>query len=164
LKFATIRTQEATAEEAVRKCEAVIGAFYALFPQCDDFTLSSLMILFPDIERNRASEFIDAGHRRLRAAFVKIGLMLGEFHPQNTVPGTYNPAFRAMRAPMPLFAVRTVSEHDYKFLLRRDFPSAERLDCLEALLAFVGNKLDRKTKAAIEMIVSDLRNLAEAVL
>jgi hypothetical protein len=157
IKFATIRTKEAAADEAVRKCEAVIGAFYALFPNRDDRTLATLLILFPDIERNKASEFIDGGHRRLRSTFVKNGLMLGEFHPQSTVPGTYNPAFRAMRAPMPLFAVRAISEHDHKFLLRPEFPLEERLECLEALLAFVGNKLDRTAKASVEFAMSKLK-------
>ena len=158
IKFATICTKEATTDEAVLKCEALIGAFYALFPNRDDWTLSSLLVSFPNIERNEASEFIDGGHRRLRTTFVKNGLMLGEFHPQSSVPGTYNPAFRAMRAPMPLFAVRAISEHDYKFLMRPEFPLADRLECLEALLAFVGDKLDSRTKAGIEMAVLKLKS------
>ena len=83
--------------------------------------------------------------------------MLGEFHPQSAVRGIYNPAFRAMRAPMPLFAVRAISEHDQKFLIRPEFPLAERLECLEALLAFFGDELDRKTKAGIETVVSGLK-------
>jgi hypothetical protein len=163
IKFATMRTKEATANEAVLKCEALIGAFYALFPNCDDRTLSSLVILFPDVESNEASEFIDGGHRRLRKIFVKNGLMLGEFHPQSTVRGIYNPAFRAMRAPKPLFAVRAISEHDHKFLIRPEFPLADRSECLEALLAFVGDKLDRKTKAGIEMLVSGLKSEAASM-
>jgi hypothetical protein len=61
IKFATMRTKEATADEAALRCEALIGAFYALFPNCDDRTLSSLLISFPDVERNEASEFIDGG-------------------------------------------------------------------------------------------------------
>src|ERR1700737_1523026 len=79
IKFATMRTKEATANEAVLKCEALSGGFYALFPNCDDRTLSSLVILFPDVESNEASEFIDGGHGRLRKIFVKNGLMLGDF-------------------------------------------------------------------------------------
>jgi hypothetical protein len=158
IKFATMRTKEAAANEAVLRCEALIGAFYALFPNCDDRNLSSLLISFPDVERNEASEFIDGGHRRLRTIFVKSGLMLGEFHPQSAVRGIYSPAFRSMRAPMPLFAVRAISAHDHKFLIRPEFPVAERLECLEALLTFVGDKLDRKTKAGIEMVVSGLKS------
>jgi len=158
IKFATVCTKEVTSDEAVLKCEALIGAFYALFPNRDDRMLSSLLVSFPNIERNEASEFIDGGHRRLRTTFVKNGLMLGEFHPQSSVPATYNPAFRAMRAPMPLFAVRSISEHDHKFLMRPEFPLADRLECLEALLAFVGHKLDGKTKAGIEMAVSRLKS------
>ena len=158
IKFATICTKEATTDEAVLKCEALIGAFYALFPNRDDRMLSSLLVSFPNIERNKASEFIDGGHRSLRKTFVKNGLMLGEFHPQSSVPGTYNPAFRAMRAPMPLFAVRSITVHDHKFLMRPEFPSADRLECLEALLAFVGDQLDGKTKAGIEMEVSRLKS------
>jgi hypothetical protein len=156
LKFATISTRDATAEEAVCKCEAVVDAFYALFPNRDELPSSSLVILFPDIKRHQASDFIDGGHRRLRKTFVKNGLMLGEFHPQSTVAGTYNPAFRAMRAPMPLFAVRAISEHDHKFLVRPEFPAAERLECLNALLHFVGDKLESKTKAQVEAIVLEL--------
>jgi len=163
IKFATICTEEATTDEAVLKCKALIGAFYALFPNCDDRKLSSLLVSFPNIERNEASEFIDGGHRRLRTTFVKNGLMLGEFHPQSSVPGTYNPAFRAMRAPMPLFAVRAISEHDHKFLMRPEFPLAERRECLEALLSFVGDKLDRTTKAGIEMAVASLKSESASV-
>ena len=163
IKFATICTKEATTDEAVLKCEALIGAFHALFPNRDDWTLSSLLVSFPNIERNEASEFIDGGHRRLRTTFVKNGLMLGEFHPQSSVPGTYNPAFRAMRAPMPLFAVRAISEHDYKFLMRPEFPLADRLECLEALLAFVGDKLDSRTKPGIEMAVLKLKSESASV-
>jgi len=156
MKFATIRTKDATAEEAACKCEAVVDAFYGLFPNRDEWPLSCLLILFPDIKRDQASDFIDGGHRRLRKTFIKNGLMLGEFHPQSTVPGTYNPAFRSMRAPMPLFAVRAISEHDHKFLVRPDFPAAEQLECLNALLDFVGDKLESKTKAEVEAAVLEL--------
>jgi hypothetical protein len=161
MKFATIRTKNATAEEAVCKCEVVVDGFYALFPNRDEWPLSSLLILFPDIERDQGSEFIDGGHRRLRKTFVKNGLMLGEFHPHSTVPGAYNPVFRSMRAPMPLFVVRAITEHDHIFLVRPDYPAAERWECLDALLDFVGDKLDSKTKAEVEAVVLKLRKECE---
>lgn len=160
-KFATIRTKTATAEEAVCKCAALIDAFYALFPNQDEWSLSSLIILFPDIGRDQGADFIDGGHRRLRKIFIKNGLMLGEFHPRSTVPGVYNPAFRSMRAPVPLFAVRAISEHDYKFLLRPEFPAEERLECLVAQLNFLGGKLESRTKAVIEAAVLKLRKQCE---
>ncbi len=157
IKFATVHTGEATAEEAVLRCEGLIEAFYAMFPNCNDRKLASLVVSFPNIERNEASKFIDGGHRQLRTTFIKNGLMLGEFHPQSTVPGAYNPAFRAMRAPMPLFVVRAISEHDDIFLMRPEFPVAERLECLKALLAFAGDKLDNKTKADIDTAMANLQ-------
>jgi hypothetical protein len=161
MKFATIRTKAATAEEAIFGCEAVVEGFYALFPNRDEWPLSCLLILFPDIKRDQASDFIDGGHRRLRKTFIKNGLMLGEFHPHSTVPGTYNPAFRSMRAPMPLFAVRAISANDHKFLVRPDFPAAERLECLTALLDFVGDKLESKTKAEVEAVELELSQRCE---
>ncbi len=161
MKFATIRTKNATAEEAVYKCRAVVDAFYALFPNRDEWPQASLMILFPDIERDQGSDFIDGGHRHLRKTFIKNGLMLGEFHPHSTVPGVSNPDFRSMRAPMPLFVVRAISEHDHKFLLRPDFPATEQLECLDALLDFVGDKLESKTKAEVEAAVLELRKRCE---
>ena len=157
IKFATVCTEAGTTEEAVLKCEAFIEAFYALFPNRNDRSHSSLLVLFPNLEPNEASKFIDGGHRRLRTTFVKNGLMLGEFHSQSTVPGAHNPAFKAMRAPVPMFAVRAISEHDHIFLMRPEFPAADRLECLNALLAFVGDKFDWKTKAAIEFAMVNLR-------
>ncbi len=158
ITFATMSTKDATISEAVLKCEALIGAFLTLFKNRNDRKLSSLLVWFPDIERNQASEFIDGGHQCLRVKFVKNGLMLGEFHPQSSVPGTYNSSFRPMRAPVPLFAVRMLSEHDHKFLMRPEFPLKDRLECLEALLAFAGNKLDMRTKASVETAVASLKS------
>jgi hypothetical protein len=163
IKFSTVCTEECTTEEAVLKCEALTEAFYALFPNCNNRKISSLLVLFPNLERKEASRFIDGGHRRLRTTFVKNGLMLGEFHPQSTVPGAHNPAFRAMRAPFPLFAVRAISEHDHIFLMRPEFPIAERLECLKSLLAFVGDKLDSKTKAGIETAMANLQSESTSV-
>jgi hypothetical protein len=163
MKFATIRTKDASIEEAVCKCEPVVDAFHTLFPNREELPLATLLILFPDIKREQASDFIDGGHRRLRKTFIKNGLMLGEFHSHSTVPGTYNPAFRPMCAPMPFFAVRAISEHDHKFLVRPDFPAPERLECLNALLDFVGNKLESKTKAEVEAVLLELRKRCEGL-
>jgi hypothetical protein len=63
------------------------------------------------------SDDLDAVQASLKGDFVRRGLMLGQFHPDCEAGGLWNPAFRALRAPIPLLAIRTMVKFDRPFLV-----------------------------------------------
>ncbi len=67
--------------------------------------------------KDMASDDLDAVQASLKGDFVRGGLMLGQFHPDCEFGGIWNPAFRALRAPIPLLAIRTMVKFDRPFLV-----------------------------------------------
>jgi hypothetical protein len=43
--------------------------------------------------------------------------MIGQFHPVCDAPGLWNPDFKALRAPVPLLAIRKLVVFDLPFLV-----------------------------------------------
>jgi hypothetical protein len=101
----------------------------------------SLIMIFPDVSAEDAPFLIDGTQRKLKAEFVRHGLMLGEFHPLSNQPGLRNPEFRPLRSPVPLMAIRHMVESDIDFLNRSDDPPSQRLQFLTAYLNSIGSAL-----------------------
>lgn len=62
---------------------------------------------------------IDRVQQRLKPAFVRSGLMIGQFYPGCAEPGQWNPDFRPLDCPVPLLAVRSMVSSDFTFLSSR---------------------------------------------
>jgi hypothetical protein len=73
------------------------------------------VILFP----GAAPTVIDVVQLELKGSFVEQGLMLGQFHDRPPVDGgLWNAAFRPLRCPVPLLAIRHMVPTDLPFLTR----------------------------------------------
>ena len=83
-----------------------------------DAIYKTILILFPDVSAESAPGVIDVTQARLKPSFVDAGLMLGQFHGRPPVDGgLWNPAFRPLRAPVSLLAIRQMVPADLPFLL-----------------------------------------------
>jgi hypothetical protein len=71
------------------------------------------VVVFPEV-----TEFghIDAIQDECKNAFVKRGLMVGQFYPGHQQGGLRNPDFRPLDAPFAMLAVRHMVMTDYPFL------------------------------------------------
>ena len=102
---------------------------------------TALLGFFPGLPDPQAGDFIEGGHRMLRAEFVQQGLMLGEFHAGSAVGGVHNRAFAVMRCPAPMYAVRVMTPHDLVFADQPGTPPADRVAFLLAYQRHVGSRL-----------------------
>jgi len=126
--------------------EAIVNAFRDHFLEKEKADgkidiFGSMIMLFPDVTPEEATDVIDPSQRKLKPTFLKEGLMLGEFHPLSTTPGLRNPAFRPLRSPIPLLAIRHMVESDVDFLMAPNDPPATRVKSLKAYLQFLGPSL-----------------------
>jgi hypothetical protein len=131
--------------EIFRRLEPVSGPFMAL---------KALTIFFPDLPEADWADFIDGGHRLLKPLFVEHGLMLGEFHPHSTKPGATNPAYHAMRGPVPAFVIREMAMHDTKFINNPDEAPERRAQYLRSWLEHVGPEVPRKVRENAERMLA----------
>lgn len=81
--------------------------------------LSTIVVLFPDLPKERAGEIINDVHRRLKPSFLSRGMMLGEFFAESSKPGLHNPDFRPLRSEVPLLVIRSMMLTDIAFLSDR---------------------------------------------
>jgi hypothetical protein len=94
-----------------------VAEFRQLPPAEDsDAMLKTILILFPGITDYSV---IDEAQRRLKEESVALGLMIGQFYPGCDEPGIRNPAFRPLRSPVPLLAIRHMVGSDLPFLATR---------------------------------------------
>jgi hypothetical protein len=101
-------------------------------------TTRALLVAFPGLRSGDAGWAIEQAQRRCKTAFVRAGLMIGEFHDgPPAARGVRNPAFRPLRCPVPLLAVRRMVASDLPFLTadtahlaayRSRFPAGARPD------------------------------------
>lgn len=85
----------------------------------DDRELLTILLVLPDFDPTDSVE-LDELQRKAKDEFVAEGLMVGQFHPVCEEPGLYNEAFRPLRAPLPLLAVRKLLVFDLPFLVGDD--------------------------------------------
>lgn len=81
-----------------------------------DRGLLTILLALPHLDR-LSSAALDAIQRRAKDRFVAEGVMIGQFHPACAQPGLWNPDFPALRAPVPLLAVRKLVVFDLPFLM-----------------------------------------------
>ena len=106
-----------------------------------DRASTALLGFFPGLPQPQAGDFIDGGHRMIRAEVVEKGLMLGEFHPGSPVGGVHNRELPVMRCPVPMLAVRVMTAHDLLFADQPGTPPADRVAFLLAYQRHVGPRL-----------------------
>jgi hypothetical protein len=78
--------------------------------------LKTIVVLFPDLPKERAGDVINEMHRRLKPFFLSRGMMLGEFFADSSKPGLHNPDFRPLRSDVPLLVIRSMMLMDIAFL------------------------------------------------
>ncbi|MFD3326564.1 DUF6875 domain-containing protein [Streptomyces sp. NPDC058701] len=111
---------------------------------------TALLGFFPGLPDEHVADFIDGGHRMLRAEAVERGLMLGEFHEASTVGGVHNRAFPVMRCPEPMFAIRAMTPHDLLFADQPGTPPADRLSFLLAYERHIGPRLSPAAREGLQ--------------
>ena len=100
------------AVESLRSWYERIGATMA----AADRELLTVLLVLPHLDFTDA-DGLDALQRVAKDKFVEDGLMIGQFHPVCDAPGLWNPDFKALRAPVPLLAIRKLVVFDLPFLI-----------------------------------------------
>jgi len=109
-------------ERDLRAVESTVERYRQWFLELIDRTdaarqhLLTVLVVLPGLDRSDAGP-LDALQRRLKDAFVREGLMVGQFHPRCAQGGLWNEDFRPLRAPVPLLAIRRMVASDLPFLL-----------------------------------------------
>jgi hypothetical protein len=80
----------------------------------------AILILLPDVEEKNYEAVIDGMQKRLKPAFVKQQLMIGQFHALSEEAGVRNASFRPLKCPVPLLAIRRITPGDIVFMKRPD--------------------------------------------
>ena len=77
----------------------------------------TILCLFPDLAKTDVPILIDQVQDRLKAEYVPLGVMVGEFHdgPPDKA-GLWNPDFRPLAAPVPMLVIRYMVSTDFPFL------------------------------------------------
>ncbi|QKV72701.1 DUF6875 domain-containing protein [Amycolatopsis sp. Hca4] len=78
--------------------------------------LLTILLVLPQLDHHDAAPLDDL-QREAKDGFVADGLMIGQFHPVCDQPGLWNDEFKALRAPVPLLAVRKLVVFDLPFLM-----------------------------------------------
>ncbi|MBW4485872.1 MAG: hypothetical protein KME14_25385 [Tildeniella torsiva UHER 1998/13D] len=124
--------QEAQIAELVKSYRT---QFLAMEPQQGDLAIyKAMLLIFPDISGLEQTALVDRVQQRLKPFFVEEGLMIGEFHEHNESPGLHNPDFRPLRSPIPMLAIRFMTEPDLPFLSRSSDDPQVRMRYLNAYL------------------------------
>jgi hypothetical protein len=81
-----------------------------------DQELLTILLVLPQLDHH-SSAALDEVQRRAKDRFVADGVMIGQFHPACEQPGLWNQDFKALRAPVPLLAIRKLVVFDMPFLM-----------------------------------------------
>jgi hypothetical protein len=117
----------------------------------------AILVVFPSLSANGTdgAAVIDRVQANLKKYFVEMGLMLGEFHAANESPGLRNPAFRPLRSPIPMLAIRHMVESDLPFLIRATYPPKDRASFLRSYLFRLGGDLSQtKFNEALDGLIA----------
>jgi len=105
-----------------------------------DSLYKAAMIIFPDLSYEETLVYIDGIQRKIKPAFVREGLMIGEFHKNNNSPGLHNSSFFPLRTELPALAMRSLVPGDLNFMILDGYCPELRVDLLESYLKFFGEK------------------------
>ncbi|MBD2665047.1 hypothetical protein B6N60_03011 [Richelia sinica FACHB-800] len=147
IKMAVIHTQNNNLQEIAE----IVTHYRQIFLQEAEIKEQDLkiyqafLLIFPDIHQDAAGEIIDHIQRQLKPSFVESGLMIGEFHQRTESAGLHNPKFRPLRSPIPLLAIRFMSEFDLPFLQSPDNPHL-RIRYLESYLQRFSHRIKDEAK------------------
>ncbi|PIG94239.1 DUF6875 domain-containing protein [Gloeocapsopsis sp. IPPAS B-1203] len=153
IRLTVIRTQNLEQQQVEKIVKGYQNIFFNLEPTEGEAAFyKALMLIFPDIS-TEAFKLIDSIQRQLKPSFVEAGLMIGEFHKQNSSSGLHNPNFRPLRSPIPMLGIRFMVESDLPFLNDLNSEPSLRIRYLEAYLSRLHNVLkDEKVKLAQEAL------------
>jgi hypothetical protein len=93
-----------------------------------DEIYKAIVVVFPNLPPRVASEVIESVQKKLKPAYVRGGMMIGEFYPGCPAPGLHNSAFRPLEAPVPSLAIRRITIYDAPFMVDDDSYVAGYLD------------------------------------
>jgi hypothetical protein len=105
-------TDISAAIEGLRAWHAKLSATLS----ADDQELLTILLALPHLDYTDSTELDDL-QRSAKDHFVADGLMIGQFHPVCDEPGLWNAKFKALRAPLPLLAVRKLVVFDLPFVI-----------------------------------------------
>lgn len=138
--------------------ERIIAQYREVFLELEPRTGTAamnkaVMVVFPNLGADGA-RVVDEIQAELKAHFVDVGLMLGEFHATNEAPGLRNPDFRPLRSPIPMLVMRNMVDSDLPFLRRSIDPPGLRSAYLRSFLRRLGSVVSRSMfETAIESLV-----------
>ncbi len=133
ISFVVVRTENRPAAAIDQEIAEYQDVFLRMEPRSGPEAMDkAILVILPDVSDEDAPTMVDETHRRLKAQFVESGLMIGRFHPRSEQGGLHNPAFRPLRSPIPLLAIRYMVDSDLPFLNRVDDPVPDRIKFLKA--------------------------------
>ncbi|MDY7232133.1 DUF6875 domain-containing protein [Hyalangium rubrum] len=104
-------------EEAERTLLLLLNHFLEMPPTVfRQGQFKAIVTIFNGLPGELEAEFISGLHDRLRPAFVKQGLMLGEFYPSCVKTGLHNRDWYPLRSSPPLLVIRSMVRPDIAFL------------------------------------------------
>jgi hypothetical protein len=112
----------AVGEDDVKAIESTVDQYRRWFlelleqPERARKHLLTILVVLPGFDRADSGP-LDELQRRLKDAFVREGLMVGQFQPHCQQSGLWNEDFRPLKAPIPLLAIRRMVASDLPFLL-----------------------------------------------
>jgi len=150
LYFGLVRTDGPTSKHLVERAARSFLTRYASLAPTDPKTevFKAVVLLFPDVPIDKASDVIDAVQVLLKPEFVALGLMIGEFHKRNNTSGLRNPSFFPLRTPHPSLAIRRIVPTDLAFLAVDKYPAGLRVRFLVSYLAQFGKDGSAAAKKA----------------
>ena len=78
----------------------------------------AVMVAFPNCADPKGLETLAAVQKSLRLKSLRTDRMVGLFHDGTEAEGLWNAAFRPLRSPIPLLAIRALVENDAAFAAR----------------------------------------------
>lgn len=78
----------------------------------------TVIIAFPECASPEGTAMLRRVQARHKFYALKRNRMIGLMHADSQAPGLWNEAFRPLRAPLPVLAVRHMVEHDAPFAVR----------------------------------------------
>jgi hypothetical protein len=100
---------------------------------------NAFIIVFTSLNK---IDLVDEVQDALKPYFVEQGLMLGEFHSNNDGAGLRNPAFKPLRSPVPLLAIRHMVDSDLPFMISSKYSIEERTFFLRSYLRNLKGELN----------------------